>query len=235
MNKFIFDVDGTLTPSRQKIDDDFGDFFLTFCDNNSVYLVTGSDRDKTIEQLGEDIYNSSRRVYNCSGNDVWEGSLQIRCNDWVLPELAHEWLSQQLTESRFMVRAGNHFEHRTGVCNFSIVGRNADLDQRSRYTYWDKMTGERKNIVDSFNNMFSDISATVGGETGLDIHPTGKDKSQIIQDFDKQDTLYFFGDRIDPQGNDYSLSKLIPNSHNVIDWADTHRQLQLLQMRGLAK
>ena len=31
MHKFIFDVDGTLTPSRGKIDDDFKKFFVEFC------------------------------------------------------------------------------------------------------------------------------------------------------------------------------------------------------------
>ena len=51
MNKFIFDVDGTLTPSREEIDGDFAVFFGNFCAENDVYLVTGSDKEKTIEQV----------------------------------------------------------------------------------------------------------------------------------------------------------------------------------------
>ena len=50
VDKFIFDVDGTLTPSRQEIDMDFAVFFTDFCAERDVYLVTGSDREKTIEQ-----------------------------------------------------------------------------------------------------------------------------------------------------------------------------------------
>ena len=42
---YIFDVDGTLTPSRQVIDSDFAVFFSNFCAENDVYLVTGSDKD----------------------------------------------------------------------------------------------------------------------------------------------------------------------------------------------
>ena len=68
---FLFDVDGTLTPSRQKIDKEFSKFFSKFCKTNEVYLVTGSDRDKTIEQLGKTLYNKAKKVYNCSGNSVW--------------------------------------------------------------------------------------------------------------------------------------------------------------------
>ena len=63
VDKFIFDVDGTLTPSRQEIDMDFA-VFPEFCAENDVYLVTGSDREKTIEQVGEEIYSPVPRVYN---------------------------------------------------------------------------------------------------------------------------------------------------------------------------
>ena len=77
MNKFIFDVDGTLTPSRGKIDNDFAVFFSDFCSKKDVYLVTGSDKEKTIEQIGEEIYSLAKRVYNCSSY-VWEGETHIR-------------------------------------------------------------------------------------------------------------------------------------------------------------
>ena len=65
IDHFVFDVDGTLTPSRRPIDKEFGNWFLNFSNTHNVYLVTGSDRDKTIEQVGEDIYNTAKRVYNC--------------------------------------------------------------------------------------------------------------------------------------------------------------------------
>ena len=47
MSEFIFDVDGTLTPSRGTIDPEFKEFFMAFAKKNNVYLVTGSDRPKT--------------------------------------------------------------------------------------------------------------------------------------------------------------------------------------------
>ena len=70
--KYIFDVDGTLTPSRQVIDSEFEAFMIVFCCKHDVYLVTGSDRQKTVDQLGLDICYRAKRVYNCSGADVWE-------------------------------------------------------------------------------------------------------------------------------------------------------------------
>ena len=51
MKKFIFDVDGTLTPARKQIDGEFLPFFSEFAARNDVYLVTGSDRDKTLSLI----------------------------------------------------------------------------------------------------------------------------------------------------------------------------------------
>ena len=43
---YIFDVDGTLTPSRLKMDEEFYDFFRNWIPNHKYYLVTGSDLKK---------------------------------------------------------------------------------------------------------------------------------------------------------------------------------------------
>ena len=61
-------------------------------------LVTGSDRVKTIEQVGEYIYSKCERVYQCSGNDVWQGDRNIRTNSWKLPKRTHSWLEDKLEE-----------------------------------------------------------------------------------------------------------------------------------------
>lgn len=221
-NKFIFDVDGTLTPSRSIMDYNFRSFFNTFCLVNDVYLVTGSDRPKTIEQIGR-TYDLCKRVYNCSGNDVWERDVNVRRNYWVLPEDAHEWLSVELTSSEFPLRTGNHFEHRTGMVNYSIVGRNANQKQRKQYVEWDTTYDERDVIANNFNRLFPDLEARPGGETGIDIAPRGYDKSQILQDFDDTDRIIFFGDRMDKDGNDYPLAQANKKGVNypVTGWKQT--------------
>ena len=65
--KYIFDVDGTLTPSRDRMGREFANWFEHFATHNAVYLVTGSDREKTLEQIPEYIYNLCIAVYQCSG------------------------------------------------------------------------------------------------------------------------------------------------------------------------
>ena len=55
---YAFDVDGTLTDSRQIIDSRFQMWFTRFCRTHTCVIVTGSDIDKTREQLGDFILNS---------------------------------------------------------------------------------------------------------------------------------------------------------------------------------
>ena len=238
MNKFIFDVDGTLTPSRGIIDKEFGDFFKKFADKNHVYLVTGSDYDKTVEQCGEDIIMSVKRVYNCSGNDVWEKGKNIYTNEWHLPEEAEGWLLQELHYSNFPLRTGLHLEHRPGMCNFSVVGRNATLGERKLYVQHDESTRERNNVAINFKEKFLDIEAVVGGETGIDIYPIGSDKSQILKDFSQDDFIYFFGDRCEPGGNDYPIANAIREGERmgvpfqVDGWKDTWSRLNAYLTNG---
>ena len=234
MNKFIFDVDGTLTPSRGSINEEFKTFFNEFAQTNSVYLVTGSDKPKTIEQIGEDTYNLCKRVYQCSGCDVWEGNNNIRTSDWTLPDLARTFLVSCEYESDFSLRTGNHIEERSGMVNFSVVGRNASLYERKQYVAFEEQNGERRKIADAFNTMFPNLSAKVGGETGIDISPKGADKSQIVKDFDKEDTLWFFGDAIYEGGNDYPLAKLVKNHRKVNGWTQTKEYLQIFQEQRIA-
>ena len=234
MNRFIFDVDGTLTPSRGIIDLNFKAFFNTFCLMNDVYLVTGSDKAKTVEQISEPTYNLCKRVYQCNGNDVWEGTTHIHTNDWTLPDLAKTFLISCEYESQFDIRTGNHIEERPGMVNFSVVGRNATQEQRAAYVAYDTKENERNTIATAFNTMFPDLEAKVGGETGIDISPKGFDKSQIIKDFNKKDKLYFFGDAMHKGGNDYPLAQVVDIKRHVTGWQNTWEYLTWSQEQGIA-
>ena len=230
MKKYIFDVDGTLTPSRKQIDGKFWAFFIQFCCRNDVYLVTGSDREKTLEQLGLDICYRARRVYNCSGSDAYERDVNVYRDDWKLPKEVERFLEDELAYSCFPIRNGLHIEHRPGGVNFSILGRGKDpSDGRAVYVKWDKERMERQDIADRLRNAFPNLSVALGGQTGIDIGPLGSDKSQILRDFSEDDELHFFGDRCEEGGNDHSLAKAVEKrgglSYNVETFKDTWKLL----------
>ena len=232
MKKFIFDIDGTITPSRKKIEHEFWAPFLIFCRNHDVYLVTGSDREKTVEQVGLDIFYTAKRVYNCSGSDVYEKNKNVYRDNWELPLDVEKFLLDELDYSQFPLRNGNHIEIRPGGVNFSIMGRDEDpMLGREEYIKWDKERLEREDISDRLKNQFPDLNVQIGGQTGLDI--SNKDKSQILRDFSKDDDIYFFGDMMEEGQNDYPLALAVQEmggkTYHVKDWTDTRTILEGIQ------
>lgn len=232
MDKFIFDVDGTLTPSRGAIDPSFLRFMLRFCRAHDVYLATGSDAPKTIEQIRKMLFNKVNRSYNCSGNSVWENGVNVYNNDWKLPEKPWKYLESVLMYNRFMPKTGWHFDERPGLLNFSIVGRRAKPHQREAYVKYDIQNRDREVIAREFNTEFSEkygVTAQVAGETGLDITPIGKGKQQILDDFSSGDSIIFFGDKCDIGGNDYDIAEAVKarngTVHHVSGWEETHEIL----------
>ena len=232
MKKYIFDVDGTLTPSRQQMNFEFMCFMIKFCCTYDVYLVTGSDREKTVEQVGLDVYYRAKRVYKCSGADVYEKDVNVYKSDWSISDEVKKFLRDELDYSQFPIRCGNHIEERPGGINFSILGRGEgiNLADREEYVKWDRNTGERILIADRLKNQFPNLNVQIGGQTGLDI--SDNDKSQILRDFDSKDEIHFFGDMMNEGQNDYPLAKAVKEwdgyTYHVKDYADTYQRLREL-------
>ena len=229
MKKFIFDVDGTLTDSRQQIDLSFEVYMIKFCYKYDVYLVTGSDRAKTIEQVGLDIYNRSQRVYNCSGSDVYERDHNVYKSDWQPYGKLINFLSDELDYSTFPHKTGNHIEHRPGGINFSILGRGENsMKYRKEYVKWDINTTERILMADRIKSEFPDLNIQIGGQTGLDI--SDSDKSQILRDFNLEDEIHFFGDMMKEGQNDYPLAVAVDKAggtnYTVNSWQETYKKLK---------
>ena len=232
-NKYIFDVDGTLTPSRGRMDKKFAVWFSKFIEKNEVYLVTGSDRPKTIEQIGECIYESCKRVYQCAGAQVFRKNVCINESDWTASDHLIRILEFELRENKFPLRTGNHIEQRVGLLNFSIVGRNCTLGERKLYVEYDQLNQDRDKIASRLREHFEDVEFKVAGETGIDITPLGCNKAQILKDFNRYDNIYFFGDKTQFGGNDaeiYDAVNEMPcgKSFTVMDWKNTWNILKTL-------
>lgn len=222
-NSFAFDVDGTLTNSRQLIDPEFKKFFLNFIQHNTVYLVTGSDYPKTLEQVGEEIVNGVEAVFCCCGNAEYRKGELISQSDFTVDEDLRNFFNDMMDESEFYPKTGNHIEERIGMVNFSIVGRNATYDDRQDYIIWDMMTYEREIIKSCLEDRFDDLEVALGGETGLDIYPKGKDKAQVASMIEP---FIFFGDRIEEGGNDLTIAQRAVTYFNVNGWKETYTILQ---------
>ena len=230
MKTYIFDVDGTLTPSRQKMTKEFKEFFEKWALKNTFYLVTGSDLPKLQEQMnGMEIHADG--IFTCCGNEYWQPDPAVHPKHCDLiyehkfkpPQNLLTYLGEQLRMSDYPVKAGNHIEDRGSMVNFSIVGRDCTLVQRRDYYEYDNQMGERETIAKYIRESWSNLDAVIGGQISIDIYPKGKDKSQILEHIEKTHSngeIIFIGDGIENGGNDYPLAHLMDNIEGC-DWYQT--------------
>ena len=159
-------------------------------------------------------------VMSCGVNDE-----KVYFKELKIPAEVQLWLTGQLYESKYpKEKCGNiHFEHRTGMLNFSVVGRDIGKDIRSEYSNWDKISKEREKIVKNFNKLFKhyNLEACIGGEISIDIQKIGSDKGQIFDYLSFYKTKVFFGDKCKPSGNDYSLYQKCEFKFSVDNWLHT--------------
>jgi phosphomannomutase len=220
---YIFDVDGTLTPSRQPMTEEFLEFFNGWSKRYPFYLVTGSDLDKTKEQVPDFILERANSVFTCCGNEMWVDDEQVYSKEFKPPNNLLTYLGEQIRMSETPVVSTNHRENRGSMLNFSVVGRDCTLDERQQYFERDKESGERERIVQSVRDGWNELDAVIGGQISIDIYPKGNDKSQILEHIQKQHKtveIIFIGDGIENGGNDYPLAELMDNIEEC-DWYHT--------------
>ena len=208
IQEFLFDVDGTLTKPRNVMTEEHSKMFGEIMFHRHLYsIVSGSDYQKLQEQLPESILMNAHYVFASMGNDVYQYGKLISNTKVEFPEQLILDLEKFLLLSP-VSKTGNHIEYRSGMINFSIIGRNCNQTQRDEYYKWDKEHNERKKIVDILKSKYSDFDFCIGGMISIDIIPKGKDKAQVLTYLDA-DNIMFFGDRIVPGGNDWSLAQRI--------------------------
>ncbi len=234
MIDFIFDIDGTLTDARQQIDPQFKKFMLEFTEKYSCSICTGSDYEKAESQLGKDLSDNFSTLFLNSGNHIIQDSKDVHKSTWKLSEEEYWFLKEKISISKYfdkVIDKNNSFEYRIGCVNFSIIGT-ASIQKREMYSEWDSIHQERKEIANEFNNLFGHrSSAVIGGQVSMDITQKGKDKAQILEYYEALENIHFFGDKIIPGGNDYTLAlavdKLINGtSHSVKNWQETYNILK---------
>ena len=226
---YLFDVDGTLTPSRLPIDKNFEQFFLNWMKGKNVYLVTGSDKDKTIEQIGEKIWSNVNRAYQSCGNAVYEKGKLIRQSDFKLDRELRRLLFTFNAVSEWPHKFDNHIEERIGLVNYSSIGRSCPQTYRNAYHMWDMLNEERKLFCKMVEETFPELEASIGGQISIDIYPKGQNKAQVLDDL--EGPITFFGDRCEPGGNDYPIVSRIEDEHivhNVKDWKETYKLLKTI-------
>ena len=219
MTIYIFDMDGTLTPARLPMTEVFKKEFLPWLKANTAFIATGSDYAKIGEQLPQDVIDEFTGIYASMGNTFFQKSKlvykkEIEYDINLLNDLE---LFRQNTKYPYKLFS-NYIEKRTGMINFSVIGRDCTYEEREKYTAWDKENGERLQIQSILSEKYPEYDFECGGNISLDIIPKGCGKGQIAHHLRKEypnEKIIFMGDRTFPGGNDYALAHELEIMNNT--------------------
>ena len=105
--------------------------------------------------------------------------------------------------------SGNFISFRTSLLNWCMIGRDADHNQRRQFVELDERYGIRKYLSELLRirldaSGLHSIESSLGGSTSIDIYPEGWDKTHALKHIGKA-WAFFFGDKCQPGGNDYTL------------------------------
>lgn len=224
MSKFeliIFDLDGTLAPSKSFMDQEMADLIMKLLAKKKVVVVSGGSRRQFESQFLKGLPESSKNFLNLilmptSGTrmDVWDGEKWVEKYAELLTveekERIMKALNEALVESDYEKPEkvfGPLIEDRESQITFSALGQEAPIELKA---VWDKDRNKRDKIAIPLRNKIPEFAVGVNAYTSIDITRKGVDKSYAVRKL--RDTLnipiermLFVGDALFEGGNDYSV------------------------------
>ncbi|XP_038066927.1 phosphomannomutase-like [Patiria miniata] len=243
----LFDVDGTLTASRQIITAEIKEFISSVCEKFSCGLVGGSDCVKITEQMGGQesldrmgfiyVFSENGLVACKRGKTIGLMNLVEHMGEEKLQALINFALGY-FASLKLPAKRGTFVEFRKGMINFCPVGRSCSQAERQQFSDLDQKEHIREEMVKHLREKFDadGWEFSIGGQISIDAFPKGWDKRYCLQYLEKDfDTIHFFGDRVLKGGNDHEIySDPRTIGHQVMNPADTKKQvLELLSENGV--
>ncbi|KAB7507029.1 Phosphomannomutase 2 [Armadillidium nasatum] len=211
----LFDVDGTLTNSRKKIEPWMSSFMKKVREKVTCGLVGGSDICKIAEQIGsleealsyDYVFAENGLVAYKKNELIAKQSIEKHVGEELLQKLINFALSY-MSKLVLPVKRGTFVEYRNGMINLSPVGRSCSQEVRNQFFELDKKENIRLKFVEALKEAFPDsgLCFAIGGQISIDVYPTGWDKTFCLQFVEKDfKEIYFFGDKTMPGGNDHAI------------------------------
>ena len=253
----LFDVDGTLTESRRRIDKEMLDALRELSFNTEIGLLTGSGLDYIKEQLwpllADQELSLNCHVLPCNGTEYYIPNpeapghfIEIHKNS-MWHKLGFEKfqvvmktiivLQARLAERDYDIPfTGHHFQNRGTMINWSPIGRNANHGERQQFEAMDKIHGVRREFLFMFQKMLNnadidDVTIKFGGDTSFDIYPKGWDKTYALKHFpEDQWDCFFVGDRCTPTGNDYEIFEFLNTQERAFETSGPEETIEIIDI-----
>ena len=252
----LFDMDGTLTPARQKMDQSMIKPIYDLQQSGfEVAIVSGSDFDYILEQCDilldiNPVDQEKIHWMPCNGTKYYtftNGSFRKQYEldmKKFMGQASYNSLITKLLESQLSVRyclgaqniplTGTFIQYRGSMINWCPIGRDATNSDREEWMAIEKESEIRNSMLRRLSAfpVFDMLEVKLGGETSLDIYPCGWDKTYAWNIFEDYEEIYFVGDRCFPKGNDYeAYIKAGPNGYSTTGPNETKRIISKILSR----
>ncbi len=239
----VFDLDDTLAVSKSAISDQMAELLAEILNYYQVCVITGGK----IEQIKQQVINPLTEKLSADQKEkkLTKIHLMPTCGtcyyrysnqQWQL-EYQEDLTDQQKAEIFQVIEEeakkiglweenpdGQIIEDRLSQVTYSALGQQATPEKK--YQWAEKNQSKRLKLRQQIADRLPDLEVRVGGTTSIDITKIGIDKaygvSRLIELNElTKDELLFFGDKLQPGGNDYPVQALGVDSIEVAGWQTT--------------
>ena len=230
MTIFCFDIDGTVTEPNKLIDPIMADTIVKASKYNKIWFITGNSYDKAKRQLGN-LITISDSIYCCSGSELWSNGVLVKNIDYSFSKklIATLYVLVDKFPEKFN-HVGNHITFKTGMLTLAIPGTGLSDSDRNKFKELDDKLHFREKCVNFLNKYHTDIKATLGGMTSIDITPIKGGKAIVADDIPINESVYFWGNEIKISGNDYEFANLVKERGGTVfsvdNWQQTYHSLK---------
>jgi len=217
---FFFDLDDTLTRSRSEATPEMTGLLHGLRNSSRTVTVVSGARIEQIRKQIPDMWMGDGGDYSAlaqNGNMAYDGRGAIVWERMLSQEQRAEILTYietvlQRADLRYPDK-DDLVQDRGAQISFSLYGHNAPLEEKEAY---DPTMSRRKAILEKFPFVSATVEVKIGGTTTFDFFAKGFNKGKNITDFialpqfgwPKDDCVYF-GDRLEPGGNDETVVGII--------------------------
>ena len=216
----VFDLDGTLAPSKSSLAPETAGLLRDLLGIIKVAVISGGAWAQFEKQLLSDLPKNSCLAnlsllptcgtkffqYNGKWVELYSEDLTADQRKKIIDSL-----NKAVDETGYRAKKlwGEAIEDRGSQVTFSALGQQAPLAEKEK---WDPDFTKRKKITAILKKLIPEFSVRMGGATSIDVTKPGIDKAYGIGKL--RDTLHlslkqmvFIGDALFPGGNDYPAEK----------------------------
>ena len=214
----MFDLDGTLTPSKSAIEPAVAEVLGKLIEMKKVAIISGGNFTQFQNQFIKKLPTTIKMMNNLfimpvSGSClyIWNGDWELQYAENLAPGgkmIIKEALAKSLVEGGYEEPKeifGMTIEDRGSQITFSAIGQKAPIDIKKN---WDPDRVKRQNITKILAPMVPQFDVVIGGMTSIDITRKGVNKAYGIRKIEGYlklgpEKILFVGDALFEGGNDF--------------------------------